>query len=783
MRLIGLMLACCLCFVQAASATSSSCALRISGVVQDASAKTVLPGATLVLVPLNRVIVASVEGRFSFDSLCAGEYRLLVFMQGFDSLLRTVTLEAQSREIRLSMYPVTRKLREAEVVAQRLERVATVATDSLSREVMELSKGGVLTDYLKKMAGVSSIQTGPSIMKPVIHGMHSQRVVIMNAGIRQEGQQWGSEHAPEIDPFIADRLTVVKGASSIRYGSDAVGGVILVEPRKLPHEPGLQAELNLVGMSNGRQGIASGLVEQHLGKFFDVCWRLQGTVKHAGNLSTPDLILENTAFREYNWSGSLGIERRHWGFELFYSRFSTRLGIFTGSHIGNLSDLQRIIDSGETITDDRFSYSIGRPRQEVQHHLFSGKSWKSFDGVGKLQIQYGYQYNHRLEYDRDRPRNDSLAALNRPELELKLYTQTVDMHLETFNVKGFTAVIGFAGLAQDNQYGGERFFVPNYRLLSASGYGMLRWRRDRWELEAGMRSEQRVQRVYRNVGGIVVENDYRFTNPGYSGGVIYRPDSLQTWLLNAGTVVRAPSINEWFSNGLHHGTATYERGDSALGPEKAINTVATYRLQTGRIFLECSAYYMFIRDYIYLVPDSAPVLTISGAYPAFRYRHVDAGFNGVDFTLDWDLTQRIGFRSRNSVVFANNRSDGKYLELVPAPRFEQSLTYKFKDTRVWKDISCSVNVLTVSRQWRYEPGTDYIPPPPAYTLTGIDLSAVWIPAGQVLRMSLSVQNLFNVRYRDYLNRFRYFTDESGRNITLRVSVPLQFRTAPHTHEH
>jgi hypothetical protein len=160
----------------------------------------------------------------------------------------------------------------------------------------------VLTDYLKKMAGVSSIQTGPSIMKPVIHGMHSQRVVIMNAGIRQEGQQWGSEHAPEIDPFIADRLTVVKGASSIRYGSDAVGGVILVEPRKLPHEPGLQAELNLVGMSNGRQGIASGLVEQHLGKFFDVCWRLQGTVKHAGNLSTPDLILENTAFREYNWS-------------------------------------------------------------------------------------------------------------------------------------------------------------------------------------------------------------------------------------------------------------------------------------------------------------------------------------------------------------------------------------------------------------------------------------------------------------------------------------------------
>jgi iron complex outermembrane receptor protein len=104
------------------------------------------------------------------------------------------------------------------------------------------------------LAGVTTLQTGSSISKPVIHGLHSNRILIMNNGVRQEGQQWGSEHAPEIDPFIATRLSVVKGAAGVRYGSDAIGGVILVEPEELPFDKSLSGEAECGGIHEWSTG-------------------------------------------------------------------------------------------------------------------------------------------------------------------------------------------------------------------------------------------------------------------------------------------------------------------------------------------------------------------------------------------------------------------------------------------------------------------------------------------------------------------------------------------------
>jgi len=760
----------------------SPCSFRLSGVVRDASTGEPLPLARLELVGLNRIVLSDMEGEFLFDSLCSGEVQLKTVYIGYRTVLQELNIR-KDVQLKVKLKPSLTDLKQTEIVAERIADKSTIATDTLSQKEMDQSKGESLTGYLTKISGVTGIQTGPSIMKPVIHGMHSQRVLIMNAGIRQEGQQWGSEHAPEIDPFVANRLTVVKGTSSIRYGADAVGGVILVEPRKLPHEPGIQAEVNLVGMSNGRQGVASGLIEQHLGKFFDLCWRLQGTVKKAGNVNTPDLYLQNTAFEEYNWSGSIGMERKRFGAEVFYSRFSTKLGIFTGSHIGNLSDLQRIIEEGKTITSNTFSYRIDKPRQEVTHQLLSAKAWWTITNVGKLNLQYGYQFNHRFEYDRDKPLNDSLAALNRPELELRLYTQSADLNLETKNVKGFTAVMGISGWLQDNQYGGQRFFVPNYVLYNSAAYTTIRWRRMKWEVEAGARVDFRDQSVYRNINGRVVQNDYRFTNPGMSAGAVFKQDSSISWTMNAGTAYRPPSINEWFSNGLHHGTATFETGDSTLGVEKAYNIIAGLRIQKRKISIDASIYYLFIKDYIYLIPDESPVLTISGAFPSFAYSHVDASFKGADLSIDWDITPGINFRSRNSLVFAWNHTSNRYLELVPSPRFDQVLSYRFKDSKSWKNLTAGLSVLFVSEQWRYNEGTDYIPPPPAYVLPGFEGSATFTHAGQEIRMGLSVSNLLNTSYREYMNRFRYYADETGRNITLRLTVPLSFKTAAHDHAH
>lgn len=776
MRLMPLFL-----FIALQSTAQDHCHLRVTGRILDAEG-TALPGAGIILATTSSGTVSDSSGYFTIDSLCAGTYTLLVNYIGYEQSRKTVVLPLES-ELTVRMNQSVGQLKELEIVGEKVATQTTVIADTLSRKEMERAQGRSLTGYLSQMTGVTALQTGTSILKPVIHGLHSQRILIMNAGIRQEGQQWGTEHAPEIDPFIAGRIAVLKGPSAIRYGSDAIGGVIIVEPRELPHEPGLNAEISLTGASNGRQGVASAMVEQHLGKFYDLCWRVKGTVKKAGTVHTPDVYLQNTAFEENNWSASVGIERKNAGISLFFSHFNTGIGIFSGSHIGNLSDLQNVIETGEVRTDDEFSYRIRAPRQEVKHDLFSLKSWLAAGRTGKLYLQYGYQYNQRFEFDMDRLYNDSVAALNLPELELRLYTHTLDIHFESASWKGFSAIAGAGGMIQDNQYAGLRYFVPNYRLTNVGGYTLIRWKKDRTEIEGGGRLDFREQTVYRNIRGEVRSTPFDFVNPGLSLGFIRKQNKRLMLQMNLSMAGRPPSINEWFSNGLHHGTATYETGDSTLGVEKVYSAHLTGNWSSKYVSVSATAYYSYISDYIYLSPAGDVVLTINGAFPAYAYSAVDAAFKGLDLSVEAAITSRITWESKNSLVFADNLTDNRYLELVPSPRLLQSLTYSFRDAELWKEIEAGVNLHAVLRQTHYTEGTDFAPPPEAYYLTGLEFSATRMIGKQEFRLGLSIANLFNITYRDYMNRFRYYAPGPGTNIMLRLNVPLSFRTAEHSHPH
>ena len=144
-----------------------------------------------------------------------------------------------------------------EVTAEKKQDISTNAKSELKGIPLFQTAGQTLSGSLQNIPGINAIQTGPTISKPVIHGLHSNRILILNNGVRQEGQQWGTEHAPEIDPFIANRVTIIKGAASVRYGSDAISGVILVEPAILAPDKPLEGEVNLVAGTNGQMGAGS----------------------------------------------------------------------------------------------------------------------------------------------------------------------------------------------------------------------------------------------------------------------------------------------------------------------------------------------------------------------------------------------------------------------------------------------------------------------------------------------------------------------------------------------
>ena len=88
---------------------------------------------------------------------------------------------------------------------------------------------------IQDQPGVNMISEGPTVVKPVIRGLNSQDIVVVEDGIRSENLQWGNEHAPEIDPLGTDRIEVMRGPNSLLYGSDALGGVISINHPDLPN--------------------------------------------------------------------------------------------------------------------------------------------------------------------------------------------------------------------------------------------------------------------------------------------------------------------------------------------------------------------------------------------------------------------------------------------------------------------------------------------------------------------------------------------------------------------
>ncbi|RZJ84570.1 MAG: TonB-dependent receptor, partial [Chryseobacterium sp.] len=231
------------------TASAQNCSYSLFGTVKAFEDKLPLTGAAITLVGEEKIAVSDINGHFHFNNLCAGNYRVKISYLGFSTEERDIVLK-QNQEIEITLNSRNNQLEEINVISAAGVAKPLQTAVKLDGQTLELTRGESLGEALKRLPGVNSIQTGPAISKPVIHGMHSNRVLIFNSGVRIEGQQWGSEHAPEVDPFLANEISVVKGAASVQYGSDALGGVILVNQGDLNFHRHFSGNINVVGASN-----------------------------------------------------------------------------------------------------------------------------------------------------------------------------------------------------------------------------------------------------------------------------------------------------------------------------------------------------------------------------------------------------------------------------------------------------------------------------------------------------------------------------------------------------
>ncbi|MCC6181953.1 MAG: TonB-dependent receptor [Bacteroidia bacterium] len=753
------------------SLLSQSSSYQLSGKVIDKDNGQELEGTFVILKQTNDTKVTDEHGRFTFLNLEEGQHQIIIRHVGCRDTSINITVK-KNTSITIKLPHSAVELSQIDVMDKQLETPKTQHIDELSGKELDKTRGQNLGDALQSINGVTTLKTGSSISKPMIHGMQGYRVLILNNGIRQEGQQWGNEHAPEIDPFIAQRLTVVMGSNAVRYGSDAIAGVILVEPNNLPDTASIRSELNLVGSSNGRSGTASAIIEGYFDKLKYFSWRLQGTLKKSGNVRTPNYYLKNTGVEENNFSWATSYHRKRWGVELFYSQFNSKIGIFSGAHADNLTDLMASFNAHkpqDSLAD--FSYSISRPYQLISHELAKMKWHWHIASRWVASFQYAYQYNIRKEFDKHPPLNNTLAALNKPELDYRITSQSGELMLEHLNIKSFRGQLGASYVNQQNVYLG-RFFIPNYINNTFGVFAIERFVRQHIELEAGLRYDYKNLKSFYYIGQQLQKPELYFSNLSWNAGGIIKPNKQWLIVVNVGSAWRAPAVNELYSDGIHQGLGSIEKGNSHLKTEKVYNFSIASLWQLQNLKTELNIYHNQFENYIYLNPSNQTELTIQGAYPVFIYQQAQARISGIDAKVSSQFSKHLEFNCKAMLLRGWNYTINDYLIYMPSDRYSLNTKY-FTDVNTFiRDTYFEIGYQYITKQWRVPKQSDFAPPPQAYGLLNAEIGTSIILSKQRIDISLLASNILNTVYRDYLDRFRYFTDAIGRNYTIRIKVPL-----------
>lgn len=748
--------------------SAQDCNLILEGYVLDSDTKVPLEFSNIYIQSVNKGAVADGRGYFKIVELCPREeYQLKVSHVGCETKLISVPLASDTT---ITVFLNHQGELIDEVVVNALGEEATSASSS-SVEQSEISENSNdnISDLLETISGVSILRNGSGVSKPVVHGLYGNRVGILNNGIPQAGQKWGNDHAPEIDAFVADKLSVVKGTSALEYGGSSLGSMVLVNVDRIGNTDGIDGELNYIFESNGL-GNTGNLKLENSNKLLN--WRLTSTFKIKGDNKAPDYFLTNTGKRE----GNLAIQAEKtisekWSNRWYYSFFNTEIGILRGSHIGNLTDLEIAIGRAEPFfTNSEFSYQIDAPSQKVQHHLWKWESKLFLKNDRVLALKYGGQINQRKEFDVRRSGRSDIPAMS---MDLTSHFGEGKYSGILANSIDFNMGVQLNFLDNtNNPETGILPLIPDYRSFQTSGFMIFQKQVSDLFFEWGGRYDYKymnVKAISRSVPREIQEYIHHFSNYSFSGGLQYDWFDKVRTNFNMGYMLRAPEINELYSFGLHQGVSGIEEGNPEMDQEKSFKITLNNDLKISEVFsLSLLGYYQRINGFIYLEPQNEYRLTIRGAFPLFEYTQADADIAGVDFSLKFIPEKSWRVDVKYSIVRGQNRDDELALINLPSDNIRSKVKYFFDDSENSNSF-LSISGDYIFRQTRIEKSQDFLLPPDGYFLLGFSAGTTIPFLDNGLTAELRFENALNRRYRDYLNRQRYFADEPGINVSLRLN--------------
>ena len=792
---IQLYLYACICSMPLV-AQNKPCSCCLSGTVLDVDSKSPIPFATVKVENTETYTLTDIEGNFLIEGICPDNYTLVISCLGYSS----TSNEHQHEDDAHPHFYLTEEITGLSEVVIQAERVKergteTISQTTLAKEDIQSIPSQSLAASLSQVEGVTFASTGTNVQLPVIQGLSGNRILVLNNGLKHAFQNWGGEHAPEIDINAANNITVIKGASGVRYGPEALSGVVIVEPNPLLLDNPFYANLGTSFQTNGR-GLNTNLEIGQGSKKWS--YFANGSYTRLGDRRAPDYNLTNTGKSETAFSLGALHHIDHWDFKVYYSYINQNLGLLRSSVVESSNLFINSINTDRPIIVDPFSYDINQPNQDTQHQLAKAEIDWWYSDTAKLNFKAGIQVNKRDEFDVRR--NAEL-----PIIDLDLITYDYQLEWEHPDWSGIDGVIGVQYFSQnnDNNPGTQTTpFIPNYNTDRYSIYVIEKKKFGKNTLEAGVRLDTETNDVRgRETNQDIFRDNYTFSNFTASLGYLWKISNHSKFKTNFGSAFRTPNVAELFSFGQQgfistFGLLRFSNNDGVLSTsnvtlldnsdveiEKGYKFTNEYRIDKGNNSHVITSYGHYIDNFIFDRPIGV-FGTIRGPQPGFIIDQADALFLGLDYTWKKEITNQLSGTFGLSYLWSRNIKEDE--PLINQPPISTNLQLQWEQGKLWlfESSKWSIKPSYTFRQFQ-APRTislqslvdgsvevtpdseifDFLDAPDGYFLVDIAWNFKW----KRINGSITAQNLLNTSYRNYLNELRYFADEPGINVLLNLN--------------
>ncbi|AYL98213.1 TonB-dependent receptor [Mucilaginibacter celer] len=795
----------------------------LSGTITDKADGKPIIGATVNIPDLRKGTITDVNGKYSFGTVPKGVFLVQITYIGYLTVTQRVDFSKTSVfDVKMQ----TSSLEAGEVVVTGVSKATEIKRSpvpmlAVGKAYLEQrAASGNVIDQIATLPGVSAVTTGPNVSKPFIHGLGYNRVITLQDGIRQEGQQWGDEHGIEVDQNSIDRVEVIKGPASLSYGSDAIGGVVnLISPAPVPEGKILGSVQGLYGTNQGLYNGSFRLQGNQNGLIWGTVVSAKGSKDYQNE---HDGRVYGTNYREKDARVMVGLNKS-WGYSYLHaSVFDDEQSIPDGSRDSLTRKFTQQItedDAYRPIVPNSVlnSYKIPTLHQHVQlYRIYNNSNF--ILGNGNLAVNLGFQYSHRREYTH--PEDGDIAGLN---LHLSTYTYDVKYNFNIGN--DYETTFGINGQYGNNTIGDATDFpIPAYHQFDVGPFFVIKKSFGKLDVSAGARYDTRsfsnAAAYVDTLGAKGYPQLYTGSNPetaanvtkqfdafskrfsGFSGsfGATYNVSDAFLIKGNISRGFRAPSIAEISANGPDPGSQIYHIGDKNFKPEFSLQEDIGTFLTLPNISASVEVFNNNLSNYIYqqqvLAADGSPVYT--QGYTTFTYVQSKARIYGGEVSVDLHPISWLHFENALSLTYGENKGNGgpiadslKYLPFIPPLHIHSELRGTFNGgLGKLKSLYAFVGFDHYSAQDRFFAAYGTETYTAGYNLLSAGFGGSIVnKAGQpVIKLFVEGTNLANVNYQSNMSRLKYFDNPTvpegvrpgifnmGRNISFKVVVPFGFNT-------